>query len=254
VDGDFAYIANSDSLVILHLFENTLARFNTVDSVAQSAPIDSTSDLIFEATVTQTAYSPPGTILSWELSANHGADWESVTPGVPHTFLHLGNALLFRVTFSTLHPFLSAYVYNITIGYSYTAPPTAPTLNDPGAIHNLPAITVNWTAATDSDGTVAEYELQMSDSASFSTILNTWTPTTTSQTVSGLINGDYYFRVRAIDDDGVAGPWSNTEDLTITLITPPLPPIPGFPIEAIAMGAIIALSLGIIYRRRKYRK
>ncbi len=53
------------------------------------------------------------------------------------------------------------------------------------------------------------------------------------------------------------GPFSGTLD-TVEPTTPPttppptLPPgIPGFPIEAIAIGAIIAIGAGIVYRRRK---
>ncbi|MFX1405021.1 MAG: hypothetical protein ACFE9D_11240, partial [Promethearchaeota archaeon] len=64
-------------------------------------------------------------------------------------------------------------------------------------------------------------------------------------------SGIFYFRVRAIDNDGALGPWSNVEDITITGGLPPPPPIPGFPVAAIALGTIIALSGGILYRRRK---
>jgi hypothetical protein len=41
------------------------------------------------------------------------------------------------------------------------------------------------------------------------------------------------------------------EDITITGGLPPPPPIPGFPIEAIIIGALFALSFGVLYRRRK---
>jgi hypothetical protein len=50
------------------------------------------------------------------------------------------------------------------------------------------------------------------------------------------------------------GPFSGTLDTFEPTLppTPTLPPgIPGFPIEAIAIGAIIALGAGIVYRRRK---
>ena len=69
-------------------------------------------------------------------------------------------------------------------------------------------------------------------------------------TVPAPTSGDFFFRIRAVNDDGARGPWSNVEDITITGGLPQ-PPIPGFPIEAIALGAIGALTLGVLYRRRK---
>ncbi len=91
----------------------------------------------------------------------------------------------------------------------------------------------------------------MSDSATFTTILNTWTPTTTSVDVTVTADGTYHFRVRAIDDDGEASPWSNDESIDATVPIIPPPPIPGFPIEAIALGAIITIGVGLVSRRRK---
>lgn len=62
--------------------------------------------------------------------------------------------------------------------------------------------------------------------------------------------GEFFFWVRAIDDDGAYSPWSNVESIVITGGLPP-PPIPGFPIGAIVLGVVLALGIGVVYRRRK---
>jgi hypothetical protein len=250
--GDYVYVASRGSLEIFQFFESIASSYNTGPSVAQSLAVDSTTEIIVEATVTMTAMLPTDTTIGWELSANGGTDWEAVTLGVPHTFNHQGSDLRFKAFLGTGRHDVSAYLYNISISYVHTQPPTAPVLTDPGT--ELPAgdITVSWSAATDPDGTVDSYELQSSNDAGFSIILATYPTTATNYNVSAPTSGTFYFRVRAVDDDGARGPWSNVEDITITGgLPPPPPPIPGFPIEAIALGAIVAFSVGILYRRRK---
>jgi hypothetical protein len=183
------------------------------------------------------------------MTAN-GVDWEPITVSALHAFTNPGSDLRWRATFSATYADQSPYIYNITIVYGYTAPPTAPTLTDPGTTIVTALFWVNWTASTDPDGTVDHYHLQMADSNAFTTILNEWTPTTLYQQVDLLPVGTYYFRVRAVDNDGAPGPWSNIEDLTVQPVIGP-PPIPGFPFEAIIVGAIVALGLGMIYRRKR---
>ncbi|MHA2313883.1 MAG: Loki-CTERM sorting domain-containing protein [Candidatus Hermodarchaeia archaeon] len=249
--GDYVYVASRGTLEILRFFESIAGAYNTGPSIAQSLAVDSTTETIVEATLTVNAMLPFGTQIGWELSANGGADWDAVTPGVLHAFTHQGSDLRFRAVLDTNRRDVSAHLFNITIAYTHTQPPTAPVLDDPGV--TLPAgdIVITWAASTDPDGTVASYELQSSNTVGFSTILATYPTTMTTHTVSAPTSGDFFFRVRAIDDDGARGPWSNVEDITITGGTPPPPPIPGFPIEAIALGAIFALTFGVLYRRRK---
>jgi hypothetical protein len=93
--------------------------------------------------------------------------------------------------------------------------------------------------------------IQSSNDAGFAVILATYTTTGTSYNVTAPTSGTFYFRVGAVDNDGVLGPWSNIEDINIVGGLPPPPPIPGFPIEAIIIGAVAALGLGAYYRRRK---
>ena len=250
--GDYIYVASRGSLEIFQFFESIASSYNTGASIAQSLAVDSTTEVIVEATVTMTAMLPTDTTIGWELSANGGTDWEAVTLGVPHAFNYQGSDLRFRATLGTGRQDVSAHLFNITISYVHTQPPTAPVLTDPGTTAPAGIITISWSASTDPDGTVDSYELQSSNTAGFTVVLATYPTTETEYNVSAPTSGDFYFRVRAIDDDGARGPWSNVEDITITGgLPPPPPPIPGFPIEAIVLGAIIALSFGILYRRRK---
>ena len=249
VHDEFAFVANGNSIEIFQLFNTAANSFDTSPSTAQSLTIDSTTDIIVNATLTATTWGYPGTSIQWELTAN-GIDWEPISVGVLHDFTDIGSDLRYRATLSATNADQSPYLYNITITYVYTAPPTAPTLTDPGTTIVPDIFWVNWTASTDPDGTIDFYQLQMSDSNAFTTILNEWIPTTPYQQVDLLPVGTYYFRVRAIDNDAVPGPWSNIEDLTVQPVIGP-PPIPGFPFEAIIVGAIVALGLGMIYRRKR---
>jgi len=46
-------------------------------------------------------------------------------------------------------------------------------------------------------------------------------PTVSEQAVTGLGEGDYYFRVRAVDDDDAASGWSNVESIRYTFVVAP---------------------------------
>jgi hypothetical protein len=251
VAGDYAYVANRTSLVILRLFRSAGATYTPGPCQAASLEIDSTNRLIENATLTYTGYVPPGTSINFEMSANGGTNWEAVTPGVEHSFTNPGNDLRWRVIPNTDVDDRSVHLYSVNIDYEYNDLPTAPVLTDPGTSDDDGIFPVSWSASTD-DSSIDHYVLQMSDSASFTTILNTWNPTTTSVDVTVTASGIYHFRVRAIDDDGEAGPWSNDESIDANVPILP-PPIPGFPIEAIALGAILAVGLGLVSRRRKRR-
>ncbi len=249
--GDYLYVASRGTLELLRFFESMASAYDTAPAIAQSLAVDSTTEIIVGATLTADALLPFGTLIAWQMSANGGVDWEAVTLGVPHVFGVQGSDLRFRAILETGRRDVSAHLFNITIAYTHTQPPSAPVLDDPGVTAPAGDVVITWAASTDSDGTVDSYELQSSGDAGFTTILATYPTTMLTHTVSAPTSGDFFFRVRAVDDDGARGPWSNVEDITITGGLPPPPPIPGFPIEAIALGAIGALSFGVLYRRRK---
>ncbi len=132
-------------------------------------------------------------------------------------------------------------------------PPSAPVLADPGATISGFQVPLNWTAATDTDGVIDHYEVQASADAGFSIIGQSDTTTMLNHSFIFLSNDTYYFRVRAIDNNTLAGPWSNIVSTYIELPPITFPEgIPGFPFEAIALGLL--LSLGAIFVIRRYKQ
>jgi hypothetical protein len=134
-------------------------------------------------------------------------------------------------------------------------PPSAPALTDPGATIEGFQVPLNWTAATDTDGVIVEYEVQASADAGFAIIGQSATVVTLNHTFIFLTNDTYFFRVRAIDNNTLVGPWSNVVSTYIELPPITLPPgISGFPIEAIVLGLILSLGAIFVLRRRKKQK
>jgi hypothetical protein len=255
VSGDYVYACGDTILLISRIFEGAASNFFTGTYTATSLEVDSTDQQIENATLTVDSWVPLGISIGYELSADGGLHWETVTPGVEHYFMYPGNDLRFRANLTSGYTDISPHLYEITINYEYNDVPSTPSLTDPGTTDDDGTFTVTWSASTD-DGYIHHYVLQMSDSAAFSIILDSWTPTGTSHPLTGLSNGTYYYRVRAVDDDSVSSPWSNTESIVVAIPPPttPPPPIPGFPVVAIAIGVVIGLGGSIILRRRKHSK
>jgi hypothetical protein len=120
VRGDYVYVANRTSLVILRLFESAGATFSTTGANAQSLTVDATSESIVNATLSRVAFLPISTGITWQLSADGGAHWEAVTPDVMHTFTNIGSDLRWRATFTTSRDDQSAHLYGVSITYGHT--------------------------------------------------------------------------------------------------------------------------------------
>ncbi len=142
------------------------------------------------------------------------------------------------------------------VSVTVPGPPSTPTLVGPSAVEDG-MIQVNWTAATD-DTSILRYQVAISNSSTFTTDIDLVNVSSSTLThtfdVSGISEGTYYTRVRAIDSEENAGDWSNTVTTTYTIptIPPPPPAIPGFPFEAIILGlAAIIVPVVVIRRRRK---
>jgi hypothetical protein len=91
--------------------------------------------------------------------------------------------------------------------------PVAPA--DGGSVQE--PFTISWSAVSDPVGIVA-YNWQVSPSSSFSTVVlqdSTMAPTT-SDVVSGLSNGTYFWRVQAVNNSFEQGAWSQPRSFTIT--------------------------------------
>src|SRR5512146_1006739 len=93
-----------------------------------------------------------------------------------------------------------------TAGLAAAGTPSAPTPLSPAAGASVQApFTISWSAVTDPSGIIA-YNWQVSPSSTFPTvILQNSTMGQTQDTVSGLANGTYYWRVQAVNAAFVQG-------------------------------------------------
>lgn len=87
--------------------------------------------------------------------------------------------------------------------------------------------TISWSAVSDPSG-IAGYNWQLSTSSSFSTISqqNSTNGNVTQDTVSGLANGTYFWRVQAVNGAFVQSAWSGSRSVTITGAGPGQPAAP----------------------------
>lgn len=108
-------------------------------------------------------------------------------------------------------------------------------------------LTISWSAVTDPSG-ILGYNWQVSSSSTFSVIAaqNSTNPGVTQDTVSGIANGTYFWRVQAVSGAFVQGPWSAVRSFTITgagagaLAPPMMQPTKGYstfhPLEGITFN------------------
>jgi len=125
--GDLSFVANRYSLCILRHFRPAASSFASDMSHAWSLEVDSVDYPILDATLTAIENTDTGSI-NYRMSADGGAHWETVTPGVKHYFTNVGNDLRWEATLiGSLHR--SSYLYQVDIDYTYndTAPITSPT-------------------------------------------------------------------------------------------------------------------------------
>src|SRR4051794_5457266 len=98
------------------------------------------------------------------------------------------------------------------------AAPTAPSPLTPadGASVTIP-FTVSWSQSSDPSGILA-YNWQVSSSSTFAKIArqNSVTAPATQDTISGLAAGTYFWRVQAVSNDLVQGPWSSVRSFRVT--------------------------------------
>ncbi|MBI4185790.1 fibronectin type III domain-containing protein [Candidatus Berkelbacteria bacterium] len=99
-------------------------------------------------------------------------------------------------------------------GGSNQSPGAPGTPSDSGSVTNATSVTWSWTAATDSDGSISDYQIDIGTSAGGSDVASaTSTSGNTSYTKTGLSNGGtYYARVRAVDNQSATGSYSGNSD------------------------------------------
>jgi hypothetical protein len=100
--------------------------------------------------------------------------------------------------------------------FAIAAVPAAPSPLSPAAGASVPApLTISWSAVTDPAGIIA-YNWQVSASSTFGVVVaqnSTMGPT--QDTVSGLANGTYFWRVQAVNSSFVQGTWSQARSFSI---------------------------------------
>ncbi|MDO8055481.1 MAG: hypothetical protein Q6361_01340 [Candidatus Hermodarchaeota archaeon] len=133
----------------------------------------------------------------------------------------------------------------VKIGMDGTSAPGPIEMRSISIIDPYGTLGVSWTAAFDPNGTVVDYELQMDTVPLFDRPDIIWAVNGTSQIIYNRPIGIYYFRVRARDQHGLFGPWSNIQMVTITLI-PPMLFNPWLALAVLLLGILIILA-GLLY-------
>lgn len=125
------------------------------------------------------------------------------------------------------HPRMLLLVVLLGVGAAGVAeaqpPPPTPT-GPPGGASGLEPFTISWSAVADPSGIIG-YNWQVSPSSTFSPIVlqNSTNGQTTQDTVSGLANGSYFWRVQAADGAFQQGAWSQSRSFTVTGVGPGAP-------------------------------
>jgi hypothetical protein len=109
---------------------------------------------------------------------------------------------------------VSSVVYLNGINYF----PSTPGLQDPGTTDDDGVFLLNWTASSDPDGYIDYYEIQVSDNSQFTTILDLKTAFTDEYEMTVFDNDTYYFRVRAVDDNGTEGFWCFPQWINVVIV------------------------------------
>ena len=106
-------------------------------------------------------------------------------------------------------------------------PPPAPALLGPASgAQVVTPLTLSWSAVSDPSGIVA-YNWQVSPSSTFSPVVQQdSTSGQTQDTVSGLANGTYFWRVQAVNGAFEQGAWSPARSFTVTGAGPGQPGTP----------------------------
>lgn len=120
---------------------------------AQSTKINTTTESIVKATLNEVITSTSGGTVNYYLSANGGTNWESVTPGVEHTFTNSGNDLRWKANLSTTDPAVTPEVDSLSINYSsQTTPPDTQkpsgtiVINDGAEVTHTPSVNLKLQA------------------------------------------------------------------------------------------------------------
>ncbi|MFW9965200.1 MAG: fibronectin type III domain-containing protein, partial [Candidatus Sifarchaeia archaeon] len=136
---------------------------------------------------------------------------------------------------------VSSVVYLNGINYF----PETPMLYDPGTTDDDGVFLLNWTASIDADGSIDHYEIQVSNHSQFATTLEIITVYTDDYMMTVYENDSYYFRVRAVDDDGTVGFWSFQQWINVVIILGPIVSTPILSPSEPKHGDSVTLSVDV---------
>lgn len=164
--------------------------------------------------VTPTTPTYGGTIRYTYQVKRSGGEWTTISSNNTATSLQYTipagtTSFAARVRASDTWGFSSSdYTTGTTLTVTNNLPPSAPDGITIGDVLGGQQCTITWGAATDSDGTIDHYELERQVDNG-----DTWTQIFSGNalTYSDTINSEWAtvnYRVRAVDDDGEAGPYT----------------------------------------------
>ncbi|MHB9138981.1 MAG: pre-peptidase C-terminal domain-containing protein, partial [Victivallaceae bacterium] len=84
-------------------------------------------------------------------------------------------------------------------------------------------VTFDWSDSTDARAGLKQYEVQVDNNNDFSSPENTLTPAVSSADLSGMADGSYFWRVRALDNAGNWSNWSSSSSFSVDITAPSIP-------------------------------
>ncbi|MFX1606895.1 MAG: hypothetical protein ACFFDD_13455, partial [Promethearchaeota archaeon] len=123
--------------------------------------------------------------------------------------------------------------------------PETPMLYNPGTTDNDGVFLLNWTSSIDADGSIDHYEIQVSNHSQFATTLDIITAYTDDYLMTVSENDTYYFRVRAVDDDGTVGFWCFQQSINVVIIQGPIVSTPVLSPSEPKHGDSVTLSVDV---------
>ncbi|MHA1201019.1 MAG: LVIVD repeat-containing protein [Candidatus Heimdallarchaeaceae archaeon] len=217
VVGDYVYLADgTNGLQILDL--SNIYRYRT-EGTAQSSLvfIADAESLLQYATLVKEDTTSTFTSVDYFLSADNGANWESVTPGVLHNFNNPGYILKWKAVLSTTNLDYTPLIDSITI--SYTSKLKATTLTNPynGIVTIDDTPLFEWAEITG----ISSYLIQIDVNDEFLTPIINETVAGFSYEPSAALEPDtYYWRVAGIDAGGDTGIFSEIRVIVIQSLVP----------------------------------
>jgi hypothetical protein len=111
---------------------------------------------------------------------------------------------------------LLSLLFTATAAPAHAAPPAPGGLTPTDGAQVTVPFTISWSPVTDPSGIIA-YNWQVSPSSTFVPVIEqNSTNGATQSTVSGLVNGTYFWQVQAVNGAFVQGAWSAPQTFTVT--------------------------------------